>query len=121
MPERWACAVRSAARRASNESVNTGESIPKGGNPPEGRASQGATRNTQGPKGTHTEHPIDMHGKKSPRSPSGSGTGTLLLRSCAASALVATPLECILWPYPVFEAVRYSEIQRDPADTAVYS
>jgi len=25
------------------------------------------------------------------------------------------------WPYPVFEAVRYGEIQRDTADTAGYS
>jgi len=34
------------------------------------------------------------------------------------------PLECILIghiPYPVFESVRYGEIQRETADTARYS
>jgi len=36
------------------------------------------------------------------------------------SAGKSPPLE-YFWPYPIFEAVRYDEMQRDIADTAGYS
>jgi len=67
MPKRWACAVRSAARRARNVSINTGGGTPKGDNPLEGRASQGAHTGPTGPQGdphrTHTDKRVQVNGR----------------------------------------------------------